>query len=149
MDLFKHLSSASWPWLRFPIIVSNQELTQEVNKDIMYSLLSLPSELVSTPWDLSEGGAVALCGRWWVWLMRRICVYLVPQWCLTLCDPMDCSPPGTFYHRIFQARNWSGLPFPAPGEPSNSGIKPMSPALAGRFFTTEPSGNGHKTGFKS
>ena len=37
----------------------------------------------------------------------------------------------------------SGLPFPPPGGLSNPGIKavsPASPALAGRFFTTEPSG---------
>ena len=33
---------------------------------------------------------------------------------------------------------WSGLPFPPPGELSDPGIKPTSPALAGRFFTTEP-----------
>ena len=36
---------------------------------------------------------------------------------------------------------WSGLPFPMPGDLSVSGIKPVylvSPALAGRFFTTEP-----------
>ena len=31
-----------------------------------------------------------------------------------------------------------GLPFPAPGDLSHPGIKPASPALAGRFFTTEP-----------
>ena len=36
---------------------------------------------------------------------------------------------------------WSGLPFPSPGECSNPGIKPMSPALAGRFLITEPPGN--------
>ena len=35
---------------------------------------------------------------------------------------------------------WSGLPFPSPGYFPNSGIEPGSPALAGRFFTTEPSG---------
>ena len=38
---------------------------------------------------------------------------------------------------------WSGLPCPSPGDILNSGIKPvslMSPALAGRFFTTEPLG---------
>jgi len=34
-----------------------------------------------------------------------LCVCLVTQWCLTLCDPMDCSPLGTFVHRIVQARN--------------------------------------------
>ena len=34
---------------------------------------------------------------------------------------------------------WRGLPFPPPGDLSNSGIEPeslMSPVLAGRFFTT-------------
>ena len=31
-------------------------------------------------------------------------VYLVAQWCLTLCDPMDCSSPGSFIYDIFQAR---------------------------------------------
>ena len=34
----------------------------------------------------------------------------------------------------------SGLPFPTPRDLSNSGIKPVSPALAGRFLTTAPSG---------
>ena len=31
----------------------------------------------------------------------------------------------------------SGLPFPSPGDLPDSEIKPASPALAGRFFTTE------------
>ena len=35
---------------------------------------------------------------------------------------------------------WSGLPFPSPTDPPDSGIKPMSPALVGRLFTTEPMG---------
>ena len=29
---------------------------------------------------------------------------LLAQWCLTLCDPMDCSPPGFSVHGILQAR---------------------------------------------
>ena len=32
---------------------------------------------------------------------------------------------------------WSGLPFPSPGDLPNPGIRPASPALADRFFTTE------------
>ena len=32
----------------------------------------------------------------------------------------------------------SGLPFPSPGHFSNPGTEPTFPALAGRFFTTEP-----------
>ena len=35
---------------------------------------------------------------------------------------------------------WSGLPFPSPGDLLRPGIKPWSPALAGRVFSTEPSG---------
>ena len=35
---------------------------------------------------------------------------------------------------------WSGLLFPSPGNLPNSGTQHMSPALAGRFFTTEPLG---------
>ena len=38
---------------------------------------------------------------------------------------------------------WSELPFPIPGDLPNLGINPaslVSPALAGRFFTTEPPG---------
>ena len=33
---------------------------------------------------------------------------------------------------------WSGLPFPSPGCLLNPGIQPRSPALAGRFFTSQP-----------
>ena len=34
---------------------------------------------------------------------------------------------------------WSGLPFPLPEDLPDPRIKPASPALAGGFFTTEPS----------
>ena len=40
----------------------------------------------------------------------------------------------------------SGLPFPPPGDLSDQGIgpkSPVSPALAGEFFTTEPPGYSH------
>ena len=35
---------------------------------------------------------------------------------------------------------WSGLPFPSLGDLPDPGIKPRSPALAGRFVPTEPPG---------
>ena len=38
---------------------------------------------------------------------------------------------------------WSGLPFPSPGDLPDLGIKLISPALAGRFFTIEPLGKPH------
>ena len=33
---------------------------------------------------------------------------------------------------------WSGLPFDTPGDLTNPRITPVSPALAGRLFTTAP-----------
>jgi len=38
---------------------------------------------------------------------------------------------------------WSGLPFPYPGDLPDPRIEPMSPGLAGRFFTIEPPGKPH------
>ena len=35
---------------------------------------------------------------------------------------------------------WFGLPFPSPRDLPDPAIEPASPALAGRFFTTEPPG---------
>ena len=51
-----------------------------------------------------------------------ICIYInhiskfkefVTQLCLILCDPMDCSPPGSFVHGILQARilEWVAVSF--------------------------------------
>ena len=44
---------------------------------------------------------------------------------------------------FFSQEYWSGLPFPPPGALPDPGVEPMSPvspALAGEFFTTEPPG---------
>ena len=66
------------------------------------------------------------------------------QSCLTVCDPMDCSPPGSSVHGVFSRQEyWSGLPFPSPRDLPDPGIRPVSPAyltLADRFFTSEPLG---------
>ena len=53
----------------------------------------------------------------------------VDQLCLTLCDRMDCSLPGSSVHGIFQARilEWVAITFPS--DLSNPGIEPGSPAL--------------------
>ena len=46
--------------------------------------------------------------------IQRLC--LVAQLCLTLCDPMDCSLPGSSVHEDSLGRDtWIGLPFPSPG----------------------------------
>ena len=67
-----------------------------------------------------------------------LCAQLL-QSCLTLCDLMDCSLPGSSVCGILPQEYWSGLPLPPPGDLPHPGIDSvslMSPALAGRFFTT-------------
>ena len=53
---------------------------------------------------------------------------------------MDCRSPAPLCTGFSRQEYWSGLPFPSPGDLPDSGIEPMSPALAGRFFTTKPPG---------
>ena len=68
------------------------------------------------------------------------------QSCPTLCDPLDCSLPGSSVHGIFRQDYWSGLPFPPSGDLLDPGIvlkSLASPALVGGFFTTGPSGKSH------
>ena len=83
-----------------------------------------------------------------------VCVYIyitcVPaeplQSCLTLCDLMDCSPPGSSDCGILQIRilEWVAMLFsedlPDPGVKS---IYPGASALAGRFFTTSTTWEAH------
>jgi len=54
---------------------------------------------------------------------------LVTQSCPTLCNPIDCSLPGSSVHEIFQARilEWVAIAF-SKGSP-NPGIEPWYPAL--------------------
>ena len=60
------------------------------------------------------------------------------QSCLTLCNPMDYSPQDALSMGFFRQGYWSGLPCPPPRDLPNPGIKPclLTPALAGRYFTT-------------
>ena len=53
---------------------------------------------------------------------------LVTQLCSTLCDPMDCSPPGSSVHGVLLERilEWVAVPFPkrsSQPQGSNSGLK--------------------------
>ena len=54
---------------------------------------------------------------------------LVTLSCLTLCNPMDCSPPDSSVHIILKARILEGVLFPSPEDLPNTGIKPGSPSL--------------------
>ena len=60
------------------------------------------------------------------------------QSCPTLCDPMDCSPPGSSIHGILQARilKWVAIPFSkGPSQPRDW---TQVSRIAGGPFTSEP-----------
>ena len=59
---------------------------------------------------------------------------LVTQSCPTLCNLMDCRPPGSSVLGILQARI---LPFPSLGDLSDPGIKPGSPELQANTLLSE------------
>ena len=73
-----------------------------------------------------------------------LCVHAQsPKLCLTLCDCMVYSPPGSLVHGILQTRILEGVAISsARGSPRrrDQGHISCGSALAGRFFTTEPHG---------
>ena len=74
---------------------------------------------------------------------------VVTQSCPTLCDPMDCSPPGSSVHGIFKVRILEWEPFPSPGDLLNPGIEPKSPTLQADSLPAEPPGKPNNTGVGS
>ena len=60
-------------------------------------------------------------------LMYTLSACLVSQLCPTLCDPLDCSPPGFSVHGISQTRTLEGVPCPPQGDLPTPGMEPMSP----------------------
>ena len=66
-------------------------------------------------------------------------LHSVTKSCLTLCDPMDYSPPGFSVHGISQARILEWVAISSSREssrPRDRTCISCVPALAGEFFTT-------------
>ena len=60
---------------------------------------------------------------------------IVAQSCLTLCDPMDCSPPGSSVHGISQARILEWVTISSSRGSSQPRERIQLSCIAGRFFT--------------
>ena len=70
----------------------------------------------------------------WVFCVQLKCLHI------QVCDPVDYSLPGSAVHGISKARILAWVAISFSGDLCDPKIKPVSPALAGRFFTTEPPG---------
>ena len=91
---------------------------------------------IPSPWCVCVCVCVCVCSR----------AHLYP----TLCDPMDCSLPGSSIHGIFQARMLEWLLFPPPEYLPDPGIEPSSCVfcIAGRLLYTEPPESGQSQGLR-
>ena len=68
----------------------------------------------------------------------KVQVLVVARLCPTLCDPMDCSPPGSSVHRILQARILEWVAMPSPRGSSQPRDEPRSPELQADSLLSEP-----------
>ena len=92
---------------------------------------------------MAHGGGITFGQRSLQWTRHAPCSplkgkkvkVLVTQLCLTLCNPVDCSLPGSSIHEILQARilEWVAIPF------SRGSSQPRDQTqvscISGRFFT--------------
>ena len=67
---------------------------------------------------------VSVCAR----SIAQSCLTLVTPWTVVYQAPLSIGFSGQEY--------WTGLPFPPPGDLPDPEAEPVSPALAGVFFTT-------------
>ena len=71
------------------LYIRDNTATHQVYYDIFEPFLSQFKQLARREGS-AEGG--------------KRCICMHAQLCLTLCDPMDCRPPGSSGHGIFQGR---------------------------------------------
>ena len=136
----QHIKSIVISLKLFPGIILTWNLTSFPNhfEDVVHNRMSLPLKL-QFPWKYLE----------WYNLERYYCIMvwpcnynlrvkvkvLVAQLCPTLCNSMDCSPPGSSVHGISQARilEWVAISFSRESSWPRHQIQVFH--IAGRFFT--------------
>ena len=75
----------------------------------------------------------------------HVCVQSL-QLCPTLCNLVDCNPPGSSVHRILQARIMEWVAIPSAGgsyQPRAWTCVSYGSCTADGFFTAEPPGKPH------
>ena len=111
------VNSGSWWWTGRPGVLQFMG-SQRVGHDWVTELNS-----TGKTWDISNS------------TLGGLLFVLVAQSCLTLCNPMSCSPPGSSIHGVLQARilEWIAIPF------SRRSSQPRDwtwvSCIGGRFFT--------------
>ena len=133
--------TTTWPSNSTPGYIKNQQTNKQtktpktlIGKDTCTPMFTAALFTISKTWNQSRhqstdewtkkrSDSLRPHGLWWWWS--------VPQLCPTLCDHMECSPPGSSVHGFSRQEYWSGLPFLPPGDLPFPYIKTRSPALQG------------------
>ena len=112
----KHLAQYSFSTLLPPELVllaqtvkflSMVSPSKEIN-EILY--IGNDSDLLTEAWQKHYSPLVKVAGNSYI---NVPCVKSLRS-CPAPCDPMDCSPPGSFVHGILQARILEWVAFPSP-----------------------------------
>ena len=109
---------------------------------LLYTLvrLNILTKSLSSCSPLAQEATVTLCHlslEAWIPLLCLCAVLcLVAQSRLTLCDPMDCSPPGSSVHGIFQARIQEQVAISFSRRSSRPRNQTHISCIAGGFLTT-------------
>ena len=113
-------------------------MTQSITKKLTDRLVEFSRSLeervhCGLQWYVCVGGVV----MYYITFVLCVCAHMCACACSTLCDPMDCSLPGSFVHGIFQARILEQVVISYSRASSQFRIKPtylVSPALAGKIL---------------
>ena len=91
-------------------------------------------QLFATLWTIACQASLSIG-----FLRQEYCVGVLSHVRL-LATPWTVAPQIPLSMGFSRQEYWSGLPLPFPGDLPDPGIEPMSPALAGGFFTAGPPG---------
>ena len=109
--------------------LSNDHLTP-----VSFSVLSWKMEMLVIMQMLKDYCVSLLIARSCMCVLSCVWLFVTP-WTVA------CQAPRSM--GFSRQEYWGGLPLPPPGDLPDPGTEPMSPALAGRLFTTEPAGKPH------
>ena len=124
------------PVQRTQLLAWKESLPLPFHNQACYFALTTPGQLLPSPHTL------LLCGSCFFdllgenpWKPTLTSESEVAQSCPTLCDPMDCSLPGSSVHRTFQARVLEWVAFSFSRRSSRPRDRTQVSRIVGRRFT--------------
>ena len=105
----------------------------QMRKQRHWEVEQIPGGSITNGW---QKGLASRTSTFRTYISNYEVTMLVTQSCLTLCNPMDCSPPGSSVHVILQARILERVDISSSRGNSQPRDQTQVSCIAGRFFTT-------------